>query len=166
MTRLATIEARKADAFRANPASRATWRGIARADADILAAHLAEGTFKPDKMWTSVPVGSAPEGLAVPDLADVADGTVRRYFKRVDILALAGGSLSVVECNPAAGFVALGQVLCYAYLIDRQWSGFPQPKPIILTDAADPDLRDLWSRHGITVYELPGHTYTPIGRPT
>ena len=166
MTRLPIIEARHADAFRALPGTTGPWRGIARADAAILEAHLRAGTFKPDTMWTSIPVGSAPEGLNVPDPADVSDGTVRRYFKRVDIVALAVGNVLVAECKPAAGYVALGQVLAYAYLLDRQWTGFPQPTPIILTDAADPDLRDLWSRHGITVYELPGHTYTPIGRPT
>lgn len=63
--------------------------------------------------------------------------------KRIDAVCLKPTETWVIEVRPAAGFGAVGAVVGYRRLWERERPPLPSPRFIIVTDEIDPDVQDV-----------------------
>jgi hypothetical protein len=72
--------------------------------------------------------------------------------KRIDVVGYAGSEVWIFEIKPDAGLSALGQLLAYKMLWERD-RGVPSRMYLaIVTDRLNPDEEYLFSSHGIRTY--------------
>lgn len=72
----------------------------------------------------------------------------------------------VVEIKPNAGYVAAGQVLCYAWAWNRLFGDRWPAQPLILTDQPRPYLPEFGRHHGISLLALDKVLVEPPRFPT
>ena len=75
--------------------------------------------------------------------------------KRVDVVLWDGETPWLIEVKPVASFSALGQVLGYGDLWERERRSAHAPKLIVACRACDEDLRPTFGRFGIEVWTMP-----------
>jgi len=143
-----------------------SWRGLWGDDARLFAAHLEAGTLAFERMYCYVPVGDLPPGLLAVYGAGSTDPFVQIYYKRIDVVLEDAGGFVVCELKPAAGYVALGQVLTYQALAMRDHPCLERCRAAVITDCPDPDAEAVFRQFGVEVLALPGRPYVPLDRPT
>lgn len=148
---------------RCTPALR--YHGLTATDSAILAEHLRLLPPEPRRLWTCVPCGSCPAGLAGATPTDPTCPKASRYFKRLDAVLQSRGGHMLAEVKPSASYRALGQILTYRHLTRQQWPELAHAAAAIMTDAADPDIIDLAHSLGVMVLQLPDHVYVPRQSP-
>ncbi len=105
-----------------------------------------------DLVSYDVPVGVTP---AMPrGAASVRERKMIRqsYSKRIDVVALKGRQIYVIEIKPRAGYTAFGQALVYTACFNTTYSPDPQAIPAILTEHLDQDIAKPCSDHKIHIF--------------
>lgn len=103
-----------------------------------------------DSVAYDVPVGTVPEhaqGTIVDGGADMG----RLYKRRIDVVGFKGGETHIIEVKPGATMSAIGQVLGYKHLYMRDEAWAKEPKAIVVTDAADDDMKAVAYAQGVSV---------------
>lgn len=104
------------------------------------------------EVWYDVHVGAPIDlGEEAEELAlAVARGVSR---KRIDCVCRVGPDLWVVEVKPFANMTALGQVLTYTRLFEKEFSDPGRVKAVVVCDTADEDLADEFQELGVMVIQ-------------
>jgi len=68
---------------------------------------------------------------------------VRLYKKKIDVVCYRDGVVDIIELKPRAGAGALGQVLGYVELYQRDIAPSPTPRAVLITDVERLDMREL-----------------------
>jgi hypothetical protein len=154
------------DHYRGDLANQRTWTGISPIDRSILQRHILANAFAPKAVWFNVPVGLDPlaDLRASPNPQPPSIAT--NWSKKIDLVFDDGRQLWIAEIKPAAGYVALGQVQVYTHWAQKQYDELAHAKPLIITDALDPDVEPCCTNSEIQVLQLPGSRFIPIGTPT
>lgn len=74
--------------------------------------------------------------------------------KRVDVILRWPGVVAIVEVKPHASFAALGQVLGYGYLWQKDNPKGGKPYLVVACETCDADLRPVFAHFGVQVWEL------------
>lgn len=139
---------------RRNPEAWRTWAGLSALDALLLAAWVGEVGEKLEELHTDIKVGLIPkDGLAVgrasgPEIAEAL------YSLRIDACVLLDGCWRVVEVKPDAGYVALGQILTYAFYCRRTCACLAECVPCVVTDFVQEAVRPVFESFGVEVEEV------------
>lgn len=73
------------------------------------------------------------------------------WEKRIDVVGLRGSELFIIEVKPAAMLSAIGQLLSYEVLFKERYPDEPDPKLMLITNWAGPDLKSLCSKFKIAL---------------
>ena len=122
-------------------------------DTIIWRKFISNGMFLPDRVWYDVRVG---RGIQLPSgqpewMKRMVDYT---HKKRIDMIWKFGPAWWVIEAKPAAGVVALGQVLFYAELFESEYAQGQKVGRGIVTDFVDLDVKPIFDKAGIVVFEV------------
>lgn len=71
---------------------------------------------------------------------------------RIDVVGYQSNSIHIIEVKPEAGTIAIGQVVSYINLYNRDLSPTLPLKGVIVTDRELPDMRYLTDSHGFDYY--------------
>ena len=74
--------------------------------------------------------------------------------KRIDAVGYRGDEIWVFEIKPHAGLSAVGQVLSYETLWNKQFPSRPVYRKAIVTDFVDNDIRTLCNEYNIRLFEV------------
>ena len=74
--------------------------------------------------------------------------------KRIDAVGYRGSEIWVFEIKPHAGLSAIGQVIAYETLWNKDFPDRPVTYKAIVTDRTDNDIRLLCREQGIRLYEV------------
>jgi len=130
------------------------WAGLSADDRDLLGAFVGIWGKQISELHTDVPCGLVP---VCPDDGDVEQFdalAVGCHALRVDALVLMRGVWHVLECKESAGYVAMGQVLCYAWWLRRTCPALRGCVPCVVTDECQPSLRGVYHSLGVSVFEV------------
>ena len=104
-----------------------------------------------DTVWYDVKVGETrkcPQENQTPMMKRILQETK----KRVDAIAWKGNKMSIIEIRPNANFSAIGEINCFAYLIQDEIQTFDTLNAIIVTDNEMPNMKNLCEKEGILLY--------------
>lgn len=110
------------------------------------------------RVWYDVHVGESVDTGSDGDelLRRISRGITR---KRIDVVARVGGGYWVIEVKPFGGMVALGQVLTYSRLFEREYSVDGAVVPVVVCDRVDPDVMPDFEAASVGVFQNPtGYT--------
>lgn len=105
------------------------------------------------RVWYDVHVGEpvgVPSDLP-PEMRTVSLAVTR---KRIDAVALMGGVYYIIEVKPWGGYIALGQVITYRSLFEKEFAWVRPTIGAVVCVTVDPDCLDEFQSHGITVFEV------------
>lgn len=85
-----------------------------------------------------------------PKYQKLAEALLKR---RIDVVATRNGEKSIIEIKPDAGATALGQVLFYKALYEREYEERIS-RLIIVSNRIDADSRYVYRLHGVEFYEV------------
>lgn len=68
---------------------------------------------------------------------------------KIDVVGFKGADIDIIEIKPRAGLSALGQILGYVTLFNKEFSPGVKVTPVILTDEIRPDMPALATSMGI-----------------
>ncbi len=97
-----------------------------------------------------VPVGSVPEFDTVVSPTTGGDAE-RLYKKKIDVLAIKGEVLFIIELKPSASATALGQVSAYKTLFKREYAPKQVLQAMIITDELRPDMEFLAEENRVLI---------------
>lgn len=141
----------------ASPALLGSYPNMSRRDAPLWERYLRLYAHQ----WQGFAYNVALGGLEVTDPeASDAERIGWRYntAEKIDVVANRGDEHWIIECKPNARAGAVGQVLCYKLLADREpWTSLPTV-PCVLTDNMSPDVRWFAEQVGVEVIILPQPT--------
>jgi len=102
------------------------------------------------EVWYDVHVGmSVFLGEGADDMDKrIAAGITR---KRIDVIAAVAGGLWIIEIKPYASMYAVGQVLTYVRLFNKEYTSPGRTVPVIICDDYDEDLVDEFDEFGVLV---------------
>lgn len=92
-------------------------------------------------------------GAAIPPgvEASIARGFKTLTQRKIDVVALDGNKVDIIELKPAAGTSAIGQVLGYVELFKRDQPTAEAVRPVLITDSIDADAQHVADKLGVTV---------------
>lgn len=92
-----------------------------------------------DRVAYDVPVGAGAEFDTVVN--PLTGGDVKKLYQRkIDVVAVQGEIINVIELKPRASTGAIGQVVGYSSLFRREWPGNYVIIKMIITDALVPEM--------------------------
>jgi hypothetical protein len=97
-----------------------------------------------------VPVGDGPEFDTLVS-EETGGHQEMLYKKKIDVVAMKGENIDIIELKPNAGSSAVGQVKNYKRLYIRDYSPTVQLRCIIITDAASKDTLAFAGEEGVEV---------------
>jgi len=117
-------------------------------------AHLAREAGPEWEFFYDVRVGegSVLPGVTAPEFVEAGRLLTQ---KRIDAVGRRPGEIWIYEVKPDAGLSALGQVLAYHDLYQRQFLPREPIRLAVVTDYTNPDERYLFARRGVAVYTYP-----------
>lgn len=139
--------------------------GLREMDTAILDLHCKLCGFAPDRWWFDVPVGPIEASIATHPFILKYPHMLRNYTNRIDLIFLVGGVWTVAELKPLASYVALGQALLYAHLLQEEYPEVEPVRRLIMTDSPYQPSISLCGHLGVHIAELPPGTITPYPRP-
>ena len=83
------------------------------------------------------------------------DLSVSLTQKRIDAVGFRGAQPFIFEVKPHAALSALGQLIAYKDLFERQFSPEQSPRLAVITDFHGRDEQFLFGKHDITIYAYP-----------
>ena len=121
-----------------------------REDTEVWTRFLESGFTEIKEVWYDVRVG-LPVLLDVG--ADVRDKRIAAGLtrKRIDAVAAVGGGLWIIEIKPYANMYAVGQILTYTRLFEKEYIAPGAIVPVLLCDDYDRDLVDEFDELGVMV---------------
>lgn len=103
-----------------------------------------------DKVAYSFPVGSGAP--ADPVVNQESGGSVEYlYFRKIDMVAMRGNAIDIIEVKPRAGTSAIGQVLGYRDLFLRDERPSVKPSCLIITDETNIDVEHVAEKQGVKI---------------
>lgn len=103
-----------------------------------------------DRVAYSFPVGNPPPFN--PVVNDETMGSADYLYKRkIDIVAMKGNAIDIIEVKPKAGTSAIGQVLGYRDLFVRDEKPGVRPSCLIVTDDTSIDLEHVAEMQGVKI---------------
>jgi len=104
-----------------------------------------------DKYSYDVHVGTLPElpADAPPNIKAMAEAA---YLKRIDVVAENPEHICIFEIKPFAGFTALGQLLGYDYLYNRDLKPGKTIKLACVTNFMQQDIKEVMGVYKIKTY--------------
>lgn len=121
-----------------------------REDSDVWTDFLREGKYAVKEVWYDIHVGEGiktRDGAAAIERA-VAQGVTR---KRIDVVCEVLGVIWIVEIKPHANMKALGQVLTYKMLFDKEFQVRGKTVPVVLCDTYDTDISESYEQFGVKI---------------
>jgi len=102
------------------------------------------------EVWYDVHVGLP---VIVGDDSDSLSNRIARGLtrKRIDVVAAVGGGLWIIEIKPYANMYAVGQVLTYVRLFEKEYTAPGRVVGVLLCDRYDEDLLDEFDELNIMV---------------
>lgn len=97
-----------------------------------------------------VPVGDGPEFDTLVNEETGGHNEVL-YKKKIDVVALKGEIIDIIELKPNATSSAVGQVKNYRRLYKRDYNPPVEPGAIIITDAASKDTLAFAEEEGVKI---------------
>lgn len=87
------------------------------------------------------------------------DGNIRKMAraltqKRIDAVGYQPGKIWIIEVKERPGVGAIGQILSYVVLYQRQFNPELDLIPCIVADIVEPDIRTVLNEHGVTWFEV------------
>ncbi len=105
------------------------------------------------KLEYDVHVGDAPvPPEALPDYLKGMFQSV--YKKRIDVVAHDPGTIYVIEVKGRAGLSALGQVLAYKFLYERDFSPGKPVEMRIVCERKEMNIDEIAKQHGVYVWQV------------
>lgn len=94
------------------------------------------------------------EGLRDQDgvAEEVKFASMELIYKRIDVVGMVGSEVHIIEVKPDAGLSAVGQVMCYEALFERDFKPTGGIRKVIVTDRMWPDHEFLFKKFGILYY--------------
>lgn len=95
-------------------------------------------------------------GLKMPTGTD-AMGLRAAYAlttKRIDVLCIVDGRPRIIEVKQRAGLSAVGQLIGYRDLYNRQFPDQPMPEMFLITDILQPDMKPILLQSNIQYFEV------------
>jgi len=97
-------------------------------------------------------------GEGIGDIVGVTD-QIRKIAlsltqKRIDAVGYKGSEIWVFEIKPKAGLAAVGQIISYRILYDKDFGPGKVTHKAIVTDRTDNDIRTLCRELSIRLYEV------------
>jgi len=83
---------------------------------------------------------------------EIARAALALTQKRIDAMGYRGGEVWLFEVKPDAGLSALGQLLAYKILWEKENKARPINYLAIITDRLNPDEKYLFEVNGIRIY--------------
>lgn len=71
---------------------------------------------------------------------------------KIDVVGYTENSIYIIEIKPKAAAKALGQIIMYDYLYQRDYKPQKQTIATIITDELMPDMDELCNEHNIKLY--------------
>ena len=69
--------------------------------------------------------------------------------RKIDVVGFKGNDVDVIEIKPHAGPSAIGQVIGYMHLYHGYRDPHSNPKPVLITDSYENDMRFLTARTNV-----------------
>jgi len=95
-------------------------------------------------------------GLGAPPLPDMSENFARMQDTlskfRIDVVGYDSSFIYIIEVKPEASTVAIGQIVSYLNLYERDFSPTLPLRGVIVTDRELPDIRYLTSEYNIDYY--------------
>jgi hypothetical protein len=101
----------------------------------------------------NVRVGEGTTPVATTD-TELIKWTKILTQKRIDAVGYKTNSIEIFEVKPRAGITALGQVISYLALYRETFNPTLPITGTVVCDVQDPDLADIYARHGIKVVRV------------
>lgn len=121
---------------------------LSPAEAQIWGVFVAAYPDAYDEVAYDVKCGSVPEMVAEhEDEAIRAEAPLFQY--KIDVVGFKDGRADIIELKQRATPRALGQVVSYAHLYERDVDPASRPRPVVITDEAMPDMPHLAARAGV-----------------
>ncbi len=128
-----------------------SWRGLSSRDRAVLSAWLNGPDLAIDELHTDVPVGEISAELRAVAGQIPESQLEAMYALRIDALVRTNGQRLVVECKPYGNAHALGQVLTYQALLDRDGGPWAGATPCVCACGIDAVLREVYRSFGVGV---------------
>jgi len=130
------------------------WRGLTIIDASLLAIWVRDHHHQIGELHTDVVCGLVPTLFGPLATAANRAAVQRLHPLRIDACAWFMNHWWVLECKPAAGHKAFGQVISYAYWAARGNDRLIDCKLGIITDSAQAIIRPVCDQNRVTLFEL------------
>ncbi len=130
------------------------FRGLSADDASLLHAYLAREGDKVGEVHTDVVCGCVPDADAAGLSEWYADQIARVHPLRIDAVAEIAGRWWVLECKPDAGYVALGQVLCYGCYVEPCELALGEFGLGVITNKVQACVAPVFEKFGVEVFEV------------
>lgn len=121
-------------------------------DTDVWTTFLESSKFDIQEVWYDVRVGL---GALLPEGRDEMTFKIAQALtrKRIDAVCRLHDGYWVVEVKPYANMYALGQVISYKRLFEREYAVSGAIIPVIVCDRIDQDLPEEFEELGVLVIE-------------
>jgi len=142
------------------PIDQSTFPHMLSLDTMVWRAFLQGDHPKITKVWYDVKVGKPIDTPpnASPSLLAIAEGT---GAKRIDVVALVGNTLWIIELKPYANHAALGQVILYRTLFRQKYGTKTPTLATIICDHADEDVVAIAATMDIQIIETTQWIFFP-----
>lgn len=131
-----------------------SWLGLSADDRCLLQAFLAERREEVQELHTDVAVGLCPGDEDTYETEWMRAYSFKVHPLRIDAVVGFGCGWRVLEMKPDAGYVALGQILCYLFFARL---GLPELEPLegmVVTNRVQGCIAPVFAAQGITVVEV------------
>jgi hypothetical protein len=124
---------------------------MAAADITIWNQYLEKNPEAFDLVSYDVAIGEGAQ-FDLSEFAGNVAGLNRLYQRRIDVLARRGGITTVVELKPRASTSAIGQVVGYHSILQRDNPELQLSRPLIITDQLLPEMQFLADAAGVDIH--------------
>lgn len=133
---------------------RASFRGLSACDTAVLCEAIAADGKRPEAWWVEAPVGDLPEWAVGGNAPAWWKDFAWQYQLRADLVQVRGQDVFVTEIKSEIRPSAVGQVLTYTYLLQRQLGADVPVHPALLGRSCLREVRDLCGDLGLFVRTL------------
>ncbi len=131
-----------------------SWLGLSADDRCLLQAFLAANREDVVELHTDVAVGLCPGDEEVYPSEWSRAYSLKVHPLRVDAVVQFREGWRVLEMKPDAGYVALGQILCYLFFSRLGFSELEPLEGIVVTNRCQGCVLPVFEQEGITVAEV------------
>lgn len=148
------VKGGRCESTRRDPEYPRGFRGVSADDAALLHAFLAREGSSVTELHTDVVCGCVPDAEAAGLSEWYADLIARVHPLRIDAVAKISGVWWLLECKPDAGYVALGQVLCYGYYAEICELGLGFFRMGVITNKVQACVAPVFEMYGVEVFQV------------